>query len=191
MGRKKKENVETQEEVVRLEKIGENKKDNNVSEVFYYILGLVISFVLIFATEELLSTINYLFVIIFGVVAIIQLLLFVIKKEYEKKNYTELMTGIILIWLAIFTFKYGDFLFLEMLPVLASLLLFIMGVSSLTKYLDSKKIANLIIAILSLTLGIVLVFVPKDIMYIFFKITGVYMILLIVLDLIDYIKNRK
>ena len=77
MGRKKKENVETQEEVVRLEKIGENKKDNNVSEVFYYILGLVISFVLIFATEELLSTINYLFVIIFGVVAIIQLLLFV------------------------------------------------------------------------------------------------------------------
>ena len=101
------------------------------------------------------------------------------------------MVGIILIWLAIFTFKYGSFLFLEMLPVLASLLLFVMGASSLTKYLDGKKIANLVVAILSLTLGIVLVFVPKDIMYIFFKITGSYMILLIVLDLIDYIKNRK
>ena len=56
MGRKKKE--ENKDEVVVLEKIEKPKSSNGVSEVFYYLLGLVIGIVLIFATEELLSTIN-------------------------------------------------------------------------------------------------------------------------------------
>ncbi len=52
MGRKKKEN---EEEVVVLEKIekGDNRKTNYVSEVFYYLLGLVIGIVLIFGIPKL------------------------------------------------------------------------------------------------------------------------------------------
>ena len=131
MGRKKKE--ENKDEVVVLEKIEKPKSSNGVSEVFYYLLGLVIGIVLIFATEELLSTINYLFVVIFAIIAVIQLISFVMDKKYISRDYSGLIIGIMCIWVAMFVFKYGSFLFLEMLPVLVSLLLFIMATSSITK----------------------------------------------------------
>lgn len=193
MVRKKKEIVEG--EIVELEKIG-NKSEStvkifNVSEGFYYLLGAIISLVLMFATNELLSTINYLFVLIFAIVSVIQIGLFIWKKEYEKKNYSGLVVGIASIWIAIFIYKYGGFLFMEMLPVLSSLLLFIMGASSLTKYLDNKRIGNLIISVMSFILGFVLIFISSSIMYILFKITGCYILFLIIFDFIDYIKNKK
>ena len=75
MGRKKKE--DNKDEVVVLEKIEKTKSSSGVSEVFYYLLGLVIGIVLIFATEELLSTINFLFVVIFAIIAVVQLIGFI------------------------------------------------------------------------------------------------------------------
>ena len=81
MGRKKKsESTEG-----KLEKISNNDssfKRYNVSEGFYYILGFVLSLVLIFATDELLSTINYLFVVVFSIIAIIKIINFIIDREY-------------------------------------------------------------------------------------------------------------
>ena len=57
MARKKKE------ELVEVEKIGvhtiESKRIFNVSESFYYLLGIILSIILIIATKEFLSTINY------------------------------------------------------------------------------------------------------------------------------------
>lgn len=189
MGRKKKE--ENKDEVVVLEKIEKPKSSNGVSEVFYYLLGLVIGIVLIFATEELLSTINYLFVVIFAIIAVVQLISFVIDKKYISRDYSSLIIGIMCIWIAMFVFKYGSFLFLEMLPVLVSLLLFIMATSSITKYFDRKITGNLIVSIISIILGILLIFVPKSIMYTLFKVVGVYIIVMIILDFIDYKKNNK
>lgn len=189
MGRKKKE--ENKDEVVVLEKIEKPKSDSGVSEIFYYILGLVIGIVLIFATEELLSTINYLFVVIFAIIAVIQLIGFVMNKKYINRDYSSLIIGIMCIWVAMFVFKYGSFLFLEMLPVLVSLLLFIMATSSITKYFDRKITGNLIVSIISIILGILLIFVPKSIMYTLFKVVGVYIIVMIILDFIDYKKNNK
>ena len=84
MGRKKKE--DNKDEVVVLEKIEKTKSSSGVSEVFYYLLGLVIGIVLIFATEELLSTINYLFVVIFAIIAVVQLIGFIMDKKYDKKE---------------------------------------------------------------------------------------------------------
>ena len=136
MGRKKKE--DNKDEVVVLEKIEKTKSSSGVSEVFYYLLGLVIGIVLIFATEELLSTINYLFVVIFAIIAVVQLIGFIMDKKYISRDYSSLIIGIMCIWVAMFVFKYGSFLFLEMLPVLVSLLLFIMATSSITKYFDRK-----------------------------------------------------
>lgn len=189
MGRKKKE--ENKDEVVVLEKIEKPKSSSGVSEIFYYILGLVIGIVLIFATEELLSTINYLFVVIFAIIAVIQLISFVMDKKYISRDYSSLIIGIMCIWVAMFVFKYGSFLFLEMLPVLVSLLLFIMATSSITKYFDRKITGNLIVSIISIILGILLIFVPKSIMYTLFKVVGVYIIVMIILDFIDYKKNNK
>ena len=189
MGRKKKE--DNKDEVVVLEKIEKTKSSSGVSEVFYYLLGLVIGIVLIFATEELLSTINYLFVVIFAIIAVVQLISFIMEKDYIKRNYSSLIVGIMCVWIAMFVFKYGDFLFLEMLPVLVSLLLFIMATSSITKYFDRKITGNLVVSIISIVLGILLIFVPKSVMYILFKVVGVYIIIMIILDFIDYMKNNK
>lgn len=189
MGRKKKE--DNKDEVVVLEKIEKTKSSSGVSEVFYYLLGLVIGIVLIFATEELLSTINFLFVVIFAIIAVVQLLGFIMDKKYISRDYSSLIIGIMCIWVAMFVFKYGSFLFLEMLPVLVSLLLFIMATSSITKYFDRKITGNLIVSIISIILGILLIFVPKSIMYTLFKVVGVYIIVMIILDFIDYKKNNK
>ena len=186
MGRKKKE--DNKDEVVVLEKIEKTKSSSGVSEVFYYLLGLVIGIVLIFATEELLSTINYLFVVIFAIIAVVQLIGFIMDKKYISRDYSNLIIGIMCI---MFVFKYGSFLFLEMLPVLVSLLLFIMATSSITKYFDRKITGNLIVSIISIILGILLIFVPKSIMYTLFKVVGVYIIVMIILDFIDYKKNNK
>ena len=183
MGRKKK--IEsTENKTIKLE--NNKKKNYNVSEGFYYILGLVLALVLIFATDELLSTVNYLFVVIFSIIAVIRVINFVMDKEYLKKDYS----GIMCLWLALFTFKYGQFLFLELLPVLVSLLLFFMGISSLIKYFDRMVTANMIVSIISIILGIILIFVSKNVMYIFFKIIGVYIFVMIILDFINYKKIK-
>lgn len=191
MGKKKKPEITEG----KLEKINNKEKDNrryNVSEGFYYILGLVLALVLIFATEELLSTVNYLFVVIFSIIAVIRIIGFIMDKEYIKRDYSGITMGVMCLWLALFTFKYGQFLFLELLPVLVSLLLFLMGISSIIKYFDKKITANAIVGVLSIILGIILIFVSKGMMYIFFKITGVYIFIIIVLDLINYKKfNNK
>ena len=187
MGRKKK--IEsTENKTIKLEY---NKKKNyNVSEGFYYILGLVLALVLIFATDELLSTVNYLFVVIFSIIAVIRVINFVMDKEYLKKDYSGIVMGIMCLWLALFTFKYGQFLFLELLPVLVSLLLFFMGISSLIKYFDRRVTANMIVSIISIILGIILIFVSKNVMYIFFKIIGVYIFVMVILDFINYKKIK-
>ena len=187
MGRKKK--IEsTENKTIKLEI---NKKKNyNVSEGFYYILGLVLALVLIFATDELLSTVNYLFVVIFSIIAVIRVINFVMDKEYLKKDYSGIVMGIMCLWLALFTFKYGQFLFLELLPVLVSLLLFFMGISSLIKYFDRRVTANMIVSIISIILGIILIFVSKNVMYIFFKIIGVYIFVMVILDFINYKKIK-
>ena len=187
MGRKKK--IEsTENKTIKLE---DNKKKNyNVSEGFYYILGLVLALVLIFATDELLSTVNYLFVVIFSIIAVIRVINFVMDKEYLKKDYSGIVMGIMCLWLALFTFKYGQFLFLELLPVLVSLLLFFMGISSLIKYFDRRVTANMIVSIISIILGIILIFVSKNVMYIFFKkLEYIYLLWLFLILLI--IKRLK
>lgn len=189
MGRKKK-TESTENKTIKLEKINSNKK-YNVSDGFYYILGIVLSLVLIFATEELLSTVNYLFVVIFSIIAVIKIINFIINREYEKKDYSGVILGIMCLWLGLFTFKYGQFLFLELLPVLVSLLLFLMGVSSLIKFFNYKITTNVVVAIISIILGIVLIFVPKSIMYIFFKITGIYIFVMVILDFINYKKTNE
>ena len=189
MGRKKK-TESTENKTIKLEKIDSNKK-YNVSDGFYYILGIVLSLVLIFATEELLSTVNYLFVVIFSIIAVIKIINFIINREYEKKDYSGVILGIMCLWLGLFTFKYGQFLFLELLPVLVSLLLFLMGVSSLIKFFNYKITTNVVVAIISIILGIVLIFVPKSIMYIFFKITGIYIFVMVILDFINYKKTNE
>ena len=190
-GKNKQKQSKKKEEVVVLEKINERNVNDTINDGLYYLIGVVIAMVLIFATREFLSSINYLFVIVLAVIAVIQMVNFVMDREYEKRNYSGMVIGIMSIWMAMFVFKYGDFLFLEMLPVLVSLLLFIVATNSFTKYFDRRLTGNLVISIISLVLGVLLIFVPKSVMYILFKITGVYILIMILVDFIDYRNSRK
>ena len=186
MGRKKKSETD---EAVKVEKL-EKEKRVNVSDSFYYLIGLVLSLILIFATKELLSTINYLFVVVFAIIAIIQIIDFIMDKEYLSRNYSGLVISIMCSWIAMFIYKYGNFLFLEMLPVIVSLLLFVVATNSFTKYFDRRLNGNLIISIISIILGILLMFVARGTMYLLLKITGVYIFIMVLLDLIDYKKKN-
>lgn len=181
------------EDVAVLEVI--NDKSGNrrfqISDGFYYLLGIVLSLVLVFATKELLSTINYLFVVIFAIISIVQLINFVMDKEYLTRNYSGMVISVMCAWMAMFIYRYGDFLFLEMLPVLVSLLLFIMATSSFTKYFDYRIIGNLVVSIISIILGVFLIFISRDIMYVLFRITGIYIFVIIMLDFIDYKKKNR
>lgn len=178
------------EDTVVLERI-ENKNKKNISDSFYYLLGIVLSLVLIFSTREFLGSINYLFVIIFSVICVVKLINFFMDKEYMDRNYTGLMTSIMCLWLSIFVFKYGNFIFLQMLPVLVSLVLFMMAISSFTKYFDFRISGNLIVSIVSLLLGISLMVFSGSFAYILFKIVGIYILIMVILDLIDYNKKKN
>lgn len=183
MAKKRQEKIE----LVELERIEkkDTKKRTNISDSFYYLLGIIMGIILLFATKEFLSTVNYLFVVIFAVIGVVKTLNFVLEKDYEKKEYSDMVIGVMSIWIAVFVFKYGQFLFLELLPVLVSLLLFVMGLSSLTKYFSHKNKINLIMSIISLLLGVLLILLPGSIMNICFKVTGIYLLVTIILDLID------
>lgn len=187
MVRKKKENIEA--EIIEVERIEkkEEKTNNafNISEGFYYLLGIVFGIILIFATQEFLSTINYLFVVIFAVISVIKIISFVMDKDYERRNYSDLVMAVMSTWIAMFIFKYGSFLFLELLPALVSLLLFVMAISSFVKYFSLKRTGNLIIGIASFLFGVLLIFLPGSVMDVFFKITGGFLLLIMILDLID------
>jgi len=187
MARKKKEKIEA--EIIEVERIEKKEEKStklfNISEGFYYLLGIVFGIILIFATQEFLSTINYLFVVIFAVIAVIKVISFVMDKDYERRNYSDLVMSVMSTWIAMFIYKYRSFLFLELLPALVSLLLFVMAISSLTKYFSLKRIGNLVIGVASFMLGVLLIFLPGSVMDVFFKITGGYLLLIMILDLID------
>ena len=171
-GKKKNANkkaTKNTEEVVKLEVINNNKntKRFEISEGFYYLLGIVLSLVLIFATNELLSTINYLFVVIFAIISIVQIINFIMDKEYLTRNYSSMIISVMCAWMAMFIYKYGDFLFLEMLPVLVSLLLFIMATSSFTKYFDRKLTGLFLVYYLYLYLRVLCIYYLRLLVYIF------------------------
>ena len=175
-----------------VEKINSGKnRGYGISDNFYYVLGIVISLVLIFATSEFLSTINYLFVVIFAVVAVIKIINFILNKEYINRDYSGIILGVMCLWLALFTFKYGQFLFLELFPALVSLLLFLMGISSLIKYFNVGIKLNLVVGVISVIMGIILIFASESMMYILLKIVGFYMFVMILLDMINYKSNKS
>lgn len=158
---------------------------NKIKKGLYYLIEIIIGIILIFATESFLNSINYLFVIILSLIGVIQLITFIMDKEYTKRNYIPLVTSIMCIWMALFIYKYGNFLFTELLPSFVSLLLFMVSTGLFTKYFELKFIPYLVTGIISIVLGVVLIFAPSTIMYTLFKVTGVYLILVALFDLIS------
>lgn len=172
------------------------KKERDISVILTGILSFILGGLLICATEDLVTTFNYLLVCIFLIVGVIKIINFLISKDYLNNYYNNLIIGITFIWLALIFYKYY-MIIINILPILFSLYLFVMGSVLAIKYnslktnLGTKYWIYIIMAILALTVGILLIFEPMWSIYVYLKITGTYIILLSLLYFYEFFKNIK
>ena len=86
---------------------------------------------------------------------------------------------------------------INILPILFSLYLFVMSCEMIIKFINSKDIANinrnkyLILSLISLAIGLLLIFNPGAVIYTYLKITGVYLIIVAALYFLDFKKELK
>ena len=173
--------------------VSKNTKQNSPSKLiiaFITGLSLVLGSILIFATEQLFTTLNYLMVAVFAIIGVVQIINFLLMKDYEYGYYNNLFIGIISIWLALFTYNYYT-IFIIILPVILSLYAFIIGASYVVKTCNNRKIKNIIPMVISFIIGIFLIFRPFLTVIMYLKITGVYIILITIYSLIDSIISGR
>ena len=88
-------------------------------------------------------------------------------------------------------------LILLILPIIFSLYSFIMGIILIIKYFNLKNITKeknkhyLVLSIISFIIGLFLIFRPELSVYTYFKITGVYVIIVGISYFIEYINSLK
>jgi len=150
--------------------------------------SLILGILLIFSTEELFETLNYVMVSIFAIIGVVEILHYLFSK---KENTNGLFLGIVAIWLSLFTYHYYT-IFIIVLPIILSLYAFILGANYLHQSCNSKHIKDIIPMIISFLIGVFLIFRPWLSTMIYFKITGIYIILITIFSIVDsiIIKNK-
>ena len=93
-------------EVVLKEK---NEKDYSVLLLGF--LCFVLGGLLICATDELITTFNYILVCIFAIVGGIEVISFFTHKDYLNNFYNKLLLGCSFIWLSLIFYKYPSVLY--------------------------------------------------------------------------------
>ena len=58
------------------------EKKSKIKKALYYIIEIVIGIILIFATESFLSSINFMLVAMLSLIAVVQLIAFIMDKDY-------------------------------------------------------------------------------------------------------------
>lgn len=166
------------------------KKEINMSELLVSLLYLVLGIVLIAATDELLKTFNYILVSICAVIGVIQLIGFFIGKKYRDNNYSDLLIAVVFIWVSLVLYVYYGFM-INILPILFSLYLFVMSIDMISKYMNNRVKKNLILALISIIVGLLLIFNPGSVILTYLKVTGIYLVIVSVLSFMDYFKKKK
>lgn len=172
------------------------KKEVNFNLLLVSILSLVLGVILIAATEDILTVFNYIFVCIFGIIGVIEMISFFMGKKYLENDYSNLIMAIVFLWLGLIMYVYY-MMIINILPIIFSLYLFIMGALLIIQYFTEKNIIHisykryLIIGILSIIIGILLIFEPKFGVYTYLKITGVNVILISLLIFFDFIRGFR
>lgn len=166
------------------------KKDINMSELLVSLLYLLLGIILIAITKELLKTFNYILVGICAVIGVIQLIGFFIGKKYKENNYSDLLIAVVFIWFSLVLYVYYGFM-INILPILFSLYLFVMSIDMISKYINNKNKRYLILSLISIIVGLLLIFNPGSIILTYLKITGVYLVGVSILSFMDYFKKKK
>ncbi len=170
-------------------------KEKNLSNILISILYFVLGVIFIAATDELLTTFNYILVSICAIIGVLQMLGFFFNKKHKDGN-SELLIGIVFIWVSLVLYVYYRVM-INILPILFSLYLFIMAIELIEKYTKYKNIINvkrgkyLLLGFLAIAVGLLLIFNPGSVIYTYLKVTGIYLILVAVLYFIEYIKDEK
>ena len=158
------------------------QKNFSLSIVLMGILYFVLGIVFIAATDELLKTFNYILVCICAVIGVIQVLSFFLEKDYKKNNYTDLLIGVVFIWVSLVLYVYYGFM-INIFPILFSLYLFVMAIEMWVRYVNLKEVVNvrrgkyLLLGFVAIIVGLLLIFNPGGVILTYLKVTGVYLIL--------------
>lgn len=175
------------------------QKNFSLSTVLMGILYFVLGIVFIAATDELLKTFNYILVCICAVIGVIQILSFFLEKDYKKNNYTDLLIGVVFIWVSLVLYVYYGFM-INILPILFSLYLFVMAIEMWVRYVNLKEVVNirrgkyLLLGFVAIIAGLLLIFNPGGVILTYLKITGVYLILVSLLYFslcFHFLKNKS
>ena len=172
------------------------KQESNLNIFLTSILSMVLGIILIVATSDILTVFNYIFVCIFGIIGVVQMLGFVMGKDYLQNDYNRLILGIVFIWLAFIMYVYY-MMIINILPIIFSLYLFIMGAFMIIRYFTEKKMLGiksnkyLILGIISIVVGVLLIFEPWFGVYTYLKITGINVILISLMFLLELFNNLR
>lgn len=163
------------------------EKEKKISTIIINVLYFVLGVLFICTTEQLITTFNYILVCVCGIIGIIQVLSYIFSKEKKQLN---LIIGVIFIWASLLLYVYYGY---NILSILFSLYLFIMAVNLFQKIKEEKNNnwINIIFAIGAIITGVLLIFNAKSTVFTYLKITGVYLIIVAIYPLIEYIKNYK
>ena len=66
-----------------------------------------------------------------------------------------------------------------------------MSIDMISKYINNKNKRNLILALISIIVGLLLIFNPGSVILTYLKVTGVYLVSVSILSIIDYFKKKK
>ena len=164
------------------------KREYNLSIILTSILYLILGIVFIAATEELLKTFNYILVCLCAVIGVIQLINFFLSKKYKDNNFTSLLLAVVFIWVSLILYVYYGFM-INILPILFSLYLFVMACEMIVKYINLKNKKYILLSLISIMIGLLLIFNPGAVIYTYLKITGIYLIIVAFLYFLEF-KNE-
>ena len=172
------------------------RKEDGLSGILIGLLYFVLGIVFLAATSELIKTFNYVLVSICAIIGVIQLIHFFMNKKYKDGNYTDLLLSVVFIWVSLILYVYYGFM-INILPILFSLYLFVMACDMFVKYLNMKEEVSinrrkyLILCLVAVIIALLLIFNPGSSIFVYLKITGVYLVLVSVLHFVDYFKLFK
>lgn len=158
--------------------------------IFSSLIALIyftIGFIITFAQSQNFTNLSQTIITLFSVAGIIQLIVFFYNRDLEKKIYTNLLFGLLSIWISFLAINsYSSFI--KILPSVISLYPLTLSVIYIIKYNDKKDKKNNIIALLLLMLTTVLMF--KVFNFITIKLSGITLSALALL-LINKTLNEK
>ena len=172
------------------------RKEDGLSGILVGLLYFVLGVVFLAATSELIKTFNYVLVSICAIIGVIQLIQFFMNKKYKDGNYTDLLLAVVFIWVSLILYVYYGFM-VNILPILFSLYLFVMACDMLVKYINMNEVVGinrskyLILCLVAVIIALLLIFNPGSSIFVYLKITGVYLVLVSVLHFVDYFKLFK